>query len=89
MHMHTALRVGSLILYITQSGVALDSLFDVQHLVRLKTINNNNSSSHNNNSIWLLNLKGLHASKGKLDFYHYYQHYVAASGAHSANTIST
>ena len=60
-----------------------DCLFDVHHSARLKTINNNNSSSRNNSSsIWLLNLKGVHASKGKLDFYHYYQHYVAASGAH-------
>lgn len=80
-NVHTQIQTGSLIPHITQPGVALDSLFDVQHSARFKTINNNNNSSHNNgSSIWPLSLKGVHASKGKQDFYHYYQHYVAASG---------
>lgn len=71
---------GSPILNIPQSGVASDGLFDVKHSARLNTINNIRSSS--GSSIWLFNLKGVHASKRKTRFLSLLsQHCVAASGA--------
>lgn len=76
---------------------ALYGLLDVQHPESLKKKKNTNNSSilhDNSSSIWLLNLKGIHAlkkkkeKKEKLDPYHYYHHHVAASEAHFSTYLS-
>lgn len=79
---HTHICVIKLTHTHTQSGVALDRPLDVQYLARLKTINSNNSSRLTTAQHMAIKSKRCSCITGKLDFYHFYQHCVAASGAH-------